>query len=337
VSAATYCHEQGIAANFFCTQNTGPEIEENGISVVKNSDIAGSLNNCCVVGTTAWGFCRADLTEEFDYLFVDEAGQVALAKLIGMSRSARNLILMGDQMQLGQPIQGTHPAESGASILDYLLHDTAIIPAEMGVFLGTTFRMHSSVNAFISEAIYEGQLLADSSNDNQSVVVPENYKGVLDFSSGFQFIPVHHEGNTQASDEEVKVISALAQELLGRTYIDKKGQQKPVGWEDILFIAPYNHQVNKLKDALGQQAKIGSVDKFQGQEAPIVFFSLCTSDAAESARGIDFIFDKQRINVAMSRAQAMAIVVGNPALFSAPVGSLSHMRKINVLAHLVAH
>src|SRR5690606_21343584 len=120
-----------------------------------------------------------------------------------MSRSARNLILMGDQMQLGQPSQASHPAESGLSILDYLLHETPTIPEDMGVFLGTTYRMHSQVNRLISEQIYNGRLSAHPANDQRTVAVPPDYRGSLDRESGVVFVPVAHEGNTQASDEEV--------------------------------------------------------------------------------------------------------------------------------------
>src|SRR5690606_24052014 len=133
----------------------------------------------CVLGTTAWGFTRPEMAGQLDYLFIDEAGQVAVANLVGMSRSARNLVLMGDQMQLGQPVQGTHPAESGASVLDYLLHDAPIVDPALGVFLDTTYRMHPKVNDFISQAIYQGQLKADTDNARQVVQVPMGGQGAL--------------------------------------------------------------------------------------------------------------------------------------------------------------
>ncbi len=331
---AKYCIDNNIQANCFCTKDTGDEIAQNDITVIKNNQICEFAMSGCVIGTTAWGFSRDDVEDNFDYLFVDEAGQVSVANLIAMSRSAKNLVLMGDQMQLGQPSQGTHPGNSGLSILDYLLHDTPIIPDNMGVFLDTTYRMHSKVNDYISHAIYEGKLKSDVNNDKQLIEVPDSYRGFLDQSAGVILIPVEHAGNTQASSEEVDEIKKHAHELLGRKYTNKEGMDSVITWDDMLFVAPYNHQVSKLKIALGEQAKVGSVDKFQGQEAPIVFFTLCSSDASESARGIDFLFDKHRINVAISRAQAMAIVVGNPNLFNTPVNSLKQMEKVNVLARL---
>jgi uncharacterized protein len=238
-------------------------------------------------------------------------------------------------MQLGQPSQANHPGESGMSILDYLMHDSPIIQPNMGIFLDTTYRMHSRVNDFISNAVYEGQLRSDPANDTQQIEVPEGYEGILNKSAGVIFVPVYHQGNTQASDEEVAEIKRLATELLGRTFVDKQGLKRVIDWSDLLFVAPYNHQVNKLKAGLGEQAKVGTVDKFQGQQAPVVFFSLCTSDASESPRGIGFLFDKHRLNVAVSRAQSMAILVGNPDLLCTPVASVEQMQNINLLTRAV--
>lgn len=334
IGVAEYCAEQHIPVDCFCTKDTGNEIADKDITVIDNKSIVNHLAGACVVGTTAWGFCREELKGEFDYLFIDEAGQVSVAKLIGMSRATSNIILMGDQMQLGQPSQGTHPAESGLSILDYLLHDSPIIPADMGIFLDTTFRMHSAVNHYISNAIYQGQLKSHSDNDRQIIKVPSDYKGMLNQDAGIIYVPVDHQGNTQASDEEVIAIQQMVSELLGRIFVDKKGNELPITLEHIMFVAPYNHQVGKLKQALGESAKVGTVDKFQGQEAPIVFFSMCSSDASESARGMDFLFDKHRINVAISRAQCLAIAVGSPNLLAAPAQNIEQIKKQNLVAML---
>ncbi len=182
---------------------------------------------------------------------MDEAGQVAVANLVGMSWSASNLVLKGDQMQLGQPVQGTHPGESGQSVLEYLLQEYATISAELGVFLGATYRMYPEVNRFISEAIYEGRLKTAADNDRQTIQVPDGYQGPLDKEAGIIFIPVEHEGNSQVSEEEAAVISDLARQLSGRQFTDKAGNTRRIGWEQMLFVAPYNHQVNILKQALG--------------------------------------------------------------------------------------
>ena len=244
----------------------------------------------CCFGGTAWAFSNTHVEDTFDYLFIDEAGQVSVANMIGMSQSCKNIILMGDQMQLGQPIQGTHPGESGMSILDYLLEDHATIPADIGVFLPKTFRMHPDVCELISRQVYEGKLSSDNVTHKHQVqtkgpLITQNY--------GVRFVPVIHEGNMQGSPEEVTAIQTIANELMGCTYWpDPDGNERTIGWDDILFVAPYNYQVNLLRTAFGEEAKIGSIDKFQGQEAPIVILSMCTSDAADSPRGIDFLFSK---------------------------------------------
>ncbi|KTD42317.1 TM0106 family RecB-like putative nuclease [Legionella parisiensis] len=335
LSTTAYCHKEGIKGHFACSRNTDGEIEALGITVLENKNIVHFIQPGCVVGATAWGFAREQLADVFDYLFIDEAGQVSVANLIAMSRSTRNIILMGDQMQLGQPSQGSHPEESGLSILEYLLHTTPTIPDSMGVFLGTTYRMHPAVNQWVSDAIYEGKLETAPENVQQIISIPRGYQGVLNKEAGIIPVPVIHEGNTQASDEEVERIVLLAGELLGRTFKAKNGSQKEISWEDILFVAPYNHQVNKLKMALGEQAKVGSVDKFQGQEAPIVFLSMCASNADESPRGLNFLFDKNRINVAISRAQCLAIVVYSPSLLEAVPNNVEQISRMNVFCQLV--
>lgn len=334
INTVEYCKKSGISAYFAYTKETDESLTQLGIAIVENKSIVDNLRPACLIGTTAWGFARPDLENMFDYLFIDEAGQVSLANLIAMSRATKNIILMGDQMQLGQPSQGNHPEESGTSILDYLLHTTPTIPESMGIFLGTTYRMHSSVNRFISDAIYEGKLESAVENDKQRILVPEGYQGVLNKEAGIIPMPVVHEGNTQASDEEVEQIALLTQALLGRTFIDKEGKEHPIDWQDILYVAPYNHQVNKLRQALGEQAKVGSVDKFQGQEAPIVFLSMCASQGNDSPRGVDFLFDKNRINVAVSRAQCMVIILYSPLLLDTCAKNLDQMEKINLFCQL---
>ena len=330
LSTAKFCREEGINATFACTKETEPELIDAGVSILNNNNLTNHVEPGCVLGTTAWGFSRDDMSEQLDYLFVDEAGQVSIANLVAMSRSSKNLVLMGDQMQLGQPSQGTHPAESGLSILDYLLHDTPTISNDMGVFLGTTYRMHSAINQFISTHIYDGKLESHPDNDKRTIKVPNDYKGILNKEAGIIFSAVCHEGNTQASDEEVAEIETMVNQLLGRTFTELSDKSRPVTLDDMLFVAPYNHQVSKLKQVFGSQAKVGSVDKFQGQEAPIVFLSMCASDASESPRGLDFLFDKHRINVAISRAQSLAIIVGNPRMVSTPVNRVDQLKTINL-------
>ena len=335
LGVATHCQQLGIEAHCCCTKDTGNELSEAGIQVIKNAQLAVNVQPGCVLGTTAWGFARNDMAEQLDYLFVDEAGQVAVANLVAMSRSANNLVLKGDQMQLGQPVQGSHPGASGQSVLEYLLQEHATIPKELGVFLGTTYRMHPDVNQFISEMIYEGRLHTAQDNINQIVEVPSDYEGVLNKEAGIIFIPVEHEGNAQASEEEAQVLVDLSSKLLGRTAVDRNSNKFTLDWQHMLFMAPYNHQVNLLHQRLGSQAKVGSVDKFQGQEAPVVFISLCASNANEAPRGLSFLLNKNRLNVAISRALSLAIIVATPNLVNDFQGSVEDMKLANLFSRIV--
>jgi len=285
-----------------------------------------------LIGGTAWFFSREDMQGKLDYLFIDEAGQVSIANLVGMSAATKNIVLMGDQMQLGQPIQGSHPGESGQSILEYYLHGHATIPEDFGIFLGTSWRMHPGVCSFISEAVYEGRLKPEKHTQNRVIKLPKDGGHHVPVESGILFVPVEHEGNVQGSDEEAAAIVEIVDELVGRDYFDDEGNIK--GQIDIetgiIIVTPYNMQVRKLKKALPEGARVASVDKFQGQEAPIVIVSMCASPGEFGSRGMQFILDKNRLNVAISRAQSLAVVVGDPGLGEAEASSIEDMRRLNL-------
>ena len=299
-------------------------------------DALPRLDQIQLVGGTAWAFSDPGMRGSLEYLFVDEAGQVSVAHLIGMAAATDNIILVGDQMQLGQPIQGSHLGDSGLSSLEYLLQGRATIPADMGLFLGMTWRLHPSVCHFLSDAVYEGRLQAAGQTAERRVLV-SNVARYVTQEAGLLFVPVTHAGNIQGSDEEVGLICKWVAELLGRTLTDTQGQTcGQLQLSDILFVAPYNMQVRKLQAALGPQARVGSVDKFQGQEAPIVILSMCASQGDASPRGIDFLFNKNRLNVALSRAQSLAIVVANPAHSRTQCFSLAQMEQVNLFCRVMA-
>jgi predicted RecB family nuclease len=309
------------------------------IRQTKDNSLRGiTVSHYHLIGGTAWLFSKPDMQNELDYLFIDEAGQVSIANLVAMASSTRNFVLMGDQMQLEQPTQGTHPGESGQSILEYYLQDKATIPAELGIFLGITWRLHPEICRFISETVYEGRLKSkESQTAKQRIHLAAQAGKWVQQEAGVLFIPVEHEGNQQSCEEEVDVIREIMQELLGRTYEDGKGQQREISWDDILIVTPYNLQVRYLQDALGDQARVASVDKFQGQEAPVVIVSMCTSDGNDSLRGLDFLLSKNRMNVALSRAQALAIVVGSPSLGLTRPEKLAHIPLVNLFCRLNQH
>jgi uncharacterized protein len=203
----------------------------------------------------------------------------------------------------------------------------AVVPQASGLFLGESRRMHPAVCRFISESIYEGRLgsYPDCALQRIAVAGP-----LVTQENGIVFSPVEHDGNIQQSEEEVARVKAIYQELLGRPYRDKDGKECPLTITDFLFIAPYNAQVRALKAALPEGVRVGSVDKFQGQEAPVCILSLCSSYGEYGSRGLAFIFDRNRINVAISRAQCLAVVVADPRIACAIPRSLDEMMLLNL-------
>lgn len=294
----------------------------------KSDDIIG--RGFQLVAGTAWLFSEEGLDTSLDYLIVDEAGQVSLGNLCAMGTAAKNIVLLGDQMQLGQPIQGLHPGDSGLSSLDYLLQGRATIPPDMGIFLATSWRMHPDVCAFISDAVYDSRLLPEPENKHQRIMLKSNPHPALK-SSGIVYLPTDHDGCSQASEEEAAAIAELYASLLAQTRTDKSGKKHNMSEEDILVVAPYNMQVNLLKRRLPPAARVGTVDKFQGQEAAVVMVSMATSSHEFLPRYMDFLYSKNRLNVALSRAQCLSILVANPRLMTVQCRTVDQMKLVNTL------
>ena len=302
--------------------------------VFSNEEVGASRYD--LVAGTAWLFARPEFDQAFDYLFIDEAGQVSLANVVAMGVSARNLVLVGDQMQLAQPMQGDHPGESGLSVLEYVLGDRATVPPDRGVFLAETRRMHPDVCRFISEAVYEGRLHPEASNATQRLVLGTGADPALR-TSGISFVPVLHDDCSQRSEEEGLRIEAIYESLLQQDWMDREGKQRRVGVSDILVVSPYNVQVNHLRTLLPPGARVGTVDKFQGQEAPVVLVSMTTSSADDMPRNMEFLYSRNRLNVAISRARSLAVVVANPRLLEAPCARVEQMRLVNTLCFVRAY
>lgn len=291
-------------------------------------------DNFNLIGGTAYAFCIPAAIGAFDYLFVDEAGQMSIANLAAVSRCTRNIIMLGDQMQLEQPVQGFHPGESGTSTLEYYMGGRATIDEHHGVFLGTTYRMHPDVCRLISAAVYESKLHSASAASHRVLHVPANPKYV-NKEAGLIYVPVEHDGNIQGSEEEAKVIQELVHELLICRWHDG-AHQRSIRLEDILIVAPYNMQVRLIREMLPDGARVGSVDKLQGQEAPVVILSMCSSDANASPRGLPFLFSRNRLNVAISRAMTLAIVVASPRLIQTECNSIEQMNLANFFCRIAA-
>jgi uncharacterized protein len=265
-----------------------------------------------VVAGTAWLWARPEMADAVDVLFVDEAGQMSLANLLAVAQAAKSLVLLGDPQQLNQPRKGIHPPGAEGSAFDHLLQGHATIAPAQGLFLAETHRLHLDICAFTSELFYESRLKPRAENERQRV----SGTGFID-GTGLRFVPVLHSGNKSESQEEIELISHLIEDLLskGSTWTNKDGKISNLGLEDILIVAPYNAQVSALRKKLGPGARIGTVDKFQGQEAPIVFYSMTTSSPEDAPRGMEFLYSLNRFNVAISRARCVAVLVASPALF----------------------
>jgi uncharacterized protein len=218
-----------------------------------------------------------------------------------------------------------------------MLKGHAVIPEDQGVFLERTYRMHPNVCKPLSEIVYEGKLTSDKKTERQSINSDRlniDMPNLITKPYGILPITVNHQGNTQSSEEEAIKIQQLIDELKTGTFTNNKGEVSPISDDNILVIAPYNMQVNLLKEKLKGGLKIGTIDKFQGQEAPIVIISMAVSDVAESSRGLDFVFDINRLNVAVSRAQALAIIVFNETIDQCNVNSLGQMERVGFFLKL---
>lgn len=295
------------------------------IKLVKDNKDS-SLQRASVVGGTSWLFARQELDASFDYIFIDEAGQVSIANLMAIGSAAHNIVLVGDQMQLPQPVKGVHPGESGLSTLDYLLNKERTVPADRGIFLPISRRMHPSICKVVSDLVYEGRLTSDADAGRHQIV------GAGDLPlSGICFEEVIHYGNAQTSEEEAERICNIYNSLIGSTFTDRYGVERTIQVHDILVVSPYNAQVNLLTEKLPSGARVGTVDRFQGQEAPACLVSMATSSGDDIPRDIEFLFSLNRLNVSLSRAQALAIVVASPRLLDVLCSTLDEMRLVNAL------
>jgi uncharacterized protein len=260
----------------------------------------------CVVGGTAWDFANANKFghDSLDLLVIEEAGQFSLANTVAVSRAARNLLLLGDPQQLPQVSQGTHPEPVDGSALGWLVDGHHTLPPERGYFLDRSYRMHPEVCRAISRLSYDGRL-----HSYEGVTATRRLDGV---APGVRMLGVAHLGNATESPEEIDAIVAEITRLLGTPWTDGDST-RPLGQGDVLIVTPYNAQVvlaRRKLDAAGlADVRAGTVDKFQGQQAPVVFVSMTASSVDDVPRGISFLLNRNRLNVAVSRAKYLAVVV----------------------------
>jgi uncharacterized protein len=266
-----------------------------------------------VAAGTSRLWAREQFAGSVDTLFVDEAGQLSLANVLAVTGAARNLVLLGDPQQLAQPSHATHPPGAGASALEHILGDRSTMPEDAGLLLDQTYRMHPDLCRYTSDVFYDGKLHGVDGLGHQEILGEARPSG-----ADLRVVEVLHQGNANASPEEASVVARLVGGLAGSTWQDKDGKRQPIGSGDILIVTPYNAQVRAIQSALAASGHdgflVGTVDKFQGREAPVVIYSMATSSADEAPRGLDFLYDLHRLNVATSRARAMAIIVASPDL-----------------------
>jgi predicted RecB family nuclease len=278
-----------------------------------------------VVAGTSFLFARPELDGTLDLLVIDEAGQLSLANVAAVGGVATDLVLLGDPQQLAQVSRGAHPDGAGVSALEHVLRGSSTVDPTRGLFLEESHRMHPDICRFVSAIAYDDRLEADPACAVQAV----------GGEAGLRWLPVVHEGNRTRSDEEAEAVGGLVESLLGRPWTDRHGQQGWLTLDDVLVIAPYNAQVAVLSGLLPPGARVGTVDRFQGQEAPVVIYSTAASSADDVPRGLDFLLSINRLNVAVSRARALAVVVASPALLRAPVRTTHQLRLVNALCRFV--
>jgi len=286
--------------------------------------IQGAIGNADVIAGTSFMWSKTPYEESVDYLFIDEAGQLSLIDTLSVSHSCSNLVLLGDPQQLKQPQQGVHPDGTEVSALEHVLQGKKTISDTQGVFLPETWRMHPSVNAFVSELFYEGRLNSKQHLVKQQII-HSKYAG-----AGLYLEEAEHDGNSNSSSEEVEKVVEIVKDLTAGdvSFINEEGEESVLTVNEIKIITPYNAQVYAIKQRL-PSLEVGTVDKFQGQEAPVIIYSMATSSIEDAPRGMDFLFSPNRFNVAVSRARTRFILVANPAIFEAECKSPHQIRLAN--------
>jgi predicted RecB family nuclease len=308
-------------------QKVGDEESGSGnpaVRVVKdNKEVAPALatGEANLAAGTSWLWARTEMAASVDVLFIDEAGQMALANALASAPASNGLVLLGDPQQLDQPEKGIHPPGTAMSALGHMLGDAATLPVGQGLFLAETWRMHPDVCTYISEVFYEGRLRSTPDLSTQRLDGPNELSG-----TGLRFMPVAHQGNQNESEEEARAVAALIRRLAdgSSTWTDRHGHTAPLRLADVLVVAPYNAHAARIRKYM-DGVRVGTVDKFQGQEAPVVIYSMATSSPEDAPRGMEFLYSGNRLNVAISRARCASFLVASPRLFDLRCKSVRQM------------
>ena len=310
------------------------DLEFKNIEVTNTSKIDSKSYD--LIAGTAWALSNqvhrknSEKEKNFDYIFFDEAGQLSISKLIASSMSSKNIVMIGDHMQLPQPTAGNLDGESTYSPIEYLLKEKNTISDHNGIFLDRTFRMHQNICDFISKSFYENRLISDQTTHNQQVILQDG-KSV---ENGIYLTDLDHNDYSVQNMEEVKYIKKIYDKLILGNWIDREKKVSEISAEDILVVSPFNAQVNLIKQSLGENALVGTIDNFQGQEAPIVIISYVSSNPNNIPRGSDFFFDYRRLNVSLSRAKCLAIIILNKELLDYHCNTIEDMERVNYFCKL---
>jgi uncharacterized protein len=325
--------EQGLA-DFQCLHKGKPsDLNPEALHAIDDNDRIASLfasDSYRLLGGTSWLWANERFRDRVDVLFIDEAGQMSLADVLAVSAGAQSIVLLGDPQQLEQPQQASHPPGAGASALEHLLGDAKTIASDRGLFLHQTRRLHPAICKFTAEAFYEDRLTSAPGLERQAVLAPRGTAAAALGGAGLVYVPVGHDANQSRSIEEVEAVTALVAALTaeGVRYRNAENEEAALTTADLMVVAPYNAQVTALAERL-PGVRIGTVDKFQGQQAPVVIVSLTTSTPEDAPRGMDFLYSGNRLNVATSRAKALCILVGSPRLFEPDCRTPTQMRLAN--------
>ena len=332
--------EESVA--FRAIQKAGEEDEHAGdldgvTRVGTNEEVAEALcaGTVEIVAGTGWLLARPEFDGAFDVLFVDEASQMSLANAVAIGTCARSIVLIGDQNQLPMVTQGVHPVGAAASSLEHIVGSALTVPADRGLFLATSRRMHPDVNAFISAAFYDDRL--ETHPDTRRRVVDGEHP-ILS-GSGVRWLPVRHTGNGPRSKEEAEVVAAAVKDLIGMTWAAGDGLHRQITVDDVIVVAPYNAQVAEIQAALersiGFRGNVGTVDKFQGREGVVAIYSMASSSREDAPRDMTFLYSRNRLNVAISRAQSLAVLVASPTLLDAGCRTPEQMHLVDAMCRFV--
>jgi len=295
----------------------------------RKPDLASGEFN--LIGGTAWLWANQEMRQHpVDFLLIDEAGQLSLADALASTNGARNMVLLGDPLQLSQVAKAEHPEGSGSSVLQHVLGEHLTIPDTRGVFIAETRRMHPDICEFISKQIYEDRLTSHVSCARQGT----------EFGTGLRWLETHHVRRSTESAEEADVVTEQIEMMVGTKWVNQRGESLTLSPRDFMVVAPYNDQVNLLNERFRRSpvlrgVQVGTVDKFQGREAPVVFFTMTTSSAADMPRGPEFLFSRNRLNVAVSRARCLAYLVCTEELLNSRAADIDDMRLISTLSAFV--